>query len=277
VPGAVGGTLCTEADREDPASEYLPDIFERLFRREFEGLPSSTYMESQQEITAKMRGILIDWLVSVNDKYRLKQETIFLTVSILDRYLARVQVPRKRLQLVGTVALFIAAKFEEIDPPQAEKLVYMTDNTCTQSDIFKTECQFLTVLEWKVLVPTAVQFLERFQICHRCDNFHCELSRYILELTLLDIGMLRHGPSRLAASALLLSNELLGSSPVWPAALARVSRHCMASLEDCVNDLRGQVDSAPRMSLQSIKRKYSHQRHMSVANMMPAGSGNHAL
>ena len=35
-----------------------------------------------------MRAILVDWLVQVNDKFRLLQETLFLTVSLLDRYLA---------------------------------------------------------------------------------------------------------------------------------------------------------------------------------------------
>ena len=35
-----------------------------------------------------MRAILVDWLVQVNDKFRLLQETLFLAVSFLDRYLA---------------------------------------------------------------------------------------------------------------------------------------------------------------------------------------------
>lgn len=34
-----------------------------------------------------MRGILVDWLVEVHLKFKLSQETLFLTVNLIDRYL----------------------------------------------------------------------------------------------------------------------------------------------------------------------------------------------
>ena len=46
------------------------------------------YIQSHKEINERMRAILVDWLVSVHDKFKLTQETLFLAVSILDRYLA---------------------------------------------------------------------------------------------------------------------------------------------------------------------------------------------
>lgn len=45
-------------------------------------------MEFQQEINERMRAILVDWLVEVHDKFKLTQETLYLAISILDRYLA---------------------------------------------------------------------------------------------------------------------------------------------------------------------------------------------
>lgn len=44
------------------------------------------YLEGQ-EITGNMRAILIDWLVQVQIKFRLLQETMFMTVGIIDRFL----------------------------------------------------------------------------------------------------------------------------------------------------------------------------------------------
>lgn len=64
-----------------------------------------------------MRGILIDWLVDVHQKYKMVPETLFMAVSIIDRYLEKTQVVRYKLQLVGVAALFIASKYEEIYPP----------------------------------------------------------------------------------------------------------------------------------------------------------------
>jgi hypothetical protein len=33
-----------------------------------------------------MRSILLDWLVDVHHKFKLEPETLFLTISIIDRY-----------------------------------------------------------------------------------------------------------------------------------------------------------------------------------------------
>lgn len=44
------------------------------------------YLEGQ-EVTSKMRGVLIDWLVDVHQQFHLLAETLYLTVAIIDRYL----------------------------------------------------------------------------------------------------------------------------------------------------------------------------------------------
>lgn len=45
-----------------------------------------TYLQGK-EVTGNMRAILIDWLVQVNLKFRLLQETMYMTVGIIDRFL----------------------------------------------------------------------------------------------------------------------------------------------------------------------------------------------
>ena len=44
-------------------------------------------MQRQPQINSKMRAILIDWLIQVHLKFNLLQETLYLTISIIDRYL----------------------------------------------------------------------------------------------------------------------------------------------------------------------------------------------
>ena len=36
-----------------------------------------------------MRGILIDWMIDVANKFKLRPETIFLTVNLIDRFLEK--------------------------------------------------------------------------------------------------------------------------------------------------------------------------------------------
>ena len=47
-----------------------------------------TYMKKQPEINEKMRAILIDWLIQVHLRFGLLAETLYLTVTIIDRYLS---------------------------------------------------------------------------------------------------------------------------------------------------------------------------------------------
>lgn len=51
--------------------------------------------------------------VKVCEVYRLHRETYYLAVDFVDRYLSvKHDIAKQRLQLVGTTALFIAAKLE---------------------------------------------------------------------------------------------------------------------------------------------------------------------
>lgn len=45
------------------------------------------YLVNHTTVNSKIRTILIDWLLQVHYKFELEQETLFLTVSIIDRYM----------------------------------------------------------------------------------------------------------------------------------------------------------------------------------------------
>merc|ERR1719231_567135 len=40
------------------------------------------YLDKQSDINAKMRAILVDWLVEVHYKFELRQRTLWLTINI---------------------------------------------------------------------------------------------------------------------------------------------------------------------------------------------------
>jgi cyclin B len=224
-------------------------------------------MESQSDINGKMRAILIDWLVEVHMKYKLRPETLFLTVNLIDRYLTRMPVMRKRLQLVGVVAMFIAAKFEEIHPPEVADFVYITDSAYTKEDILTMECQMLSTLDFQIVVPTAAHFMDRMQRLNGCDGVQREIAQYLIELALLDLRMIRHTPSHLCSAALLLSNELLGRPRAWPELMVQHVRHTEVQLRPCSEELRALLDGAPAHWLQAVRKKFLLPPHHAVAKM----------
>ena len=52
------------------------------------------------ELSGRMRAILIDWLVQVHLRFHLLQETLYLTVAIIDRFL-QVQLLEIDLQFMN--------------------------------------------------------------------------------------------------------------------------------------------------------------------------------
>jgi len=122
---------------------------------------------------------------------------------------------RKRLQLVGVVATLIASKYEEIYPLEINKLVYVCDNAYTRNEIMDMEIVVLSVLDFKLRVPTAVTFLDRFGKLNSCSERHRQLVQYLVELALPEIKMICFAPSRLAAAAIFLSNKLLRQPVAW--------------------------------------------------------------
>lgn len=45
------------------------------------------YFERHPSLNEAMRKILVDWLIDVHRKFKLRQETLFIAVNLVDRYL----------------------------------------------------------------------------------------------------------------------------------------------------------------------------------------------
>ena len=100
--------------------------------------PTASYMNRQPDLTHNMRSILVDWLQEVAEEYQLTMDTLALAVAYLDRFLSKMSVSRSKLQLLGATCMYLAAKFEEIYPPEIAEFVYITDDTYTKRQVSKS-------------------------------------------------------------------------------------------------------------------------------------------
>lgn len=146
-------------DWENPqlCSDYVKDIYQYL--RQLEVLQSiNPHFLDGRDINGRMRAILVDWLVQVHSKFRLLQETLYMCVAVMDRYLQVQPVSRKKLQLVGITALLLASKYEEMFSPNIEDFVYITDNAYTSSQIREMETLILKELKFELGRPLPLHF-----------------------------------------------------------------------------------------------------------------------
>jgi G2/mitotic-specific cyclin-B, other len=178
-------------------------------------LPTYGYMKAQPDVNEKMRAILVDWLIEVHYKFKLLPETLFITVNIIDRYLESKTIERKRLQLLGVTAMWIACKYEEIYAPELKDFVYITDNAYEQKDILKLEYEVLRTLEFNVTTPSSFRFLQRFTKMLQADSKSFNLAWYLIELPLIEYKMLKYKPSIISSAALYVAMKILKKELHW--------------------------------------------------------------
>jgi hypothetical protein len=198
-------------DLDDPlmVAEYVVEIFDYMKKLEVTTQPNADYMEHQEDLEWKMRGILIDWLIEVHTRFHLLPETLFLAVNIIDRFLSTKVVQLDRLQLVGVTGMFIASKYEEVISPNVANFRHVADDGFTEEEILSAERYVLTALNYDLSYPNPMNFLRRIS---KADNYDIQtrtLGKYLMEISLLDHRFMGYLPSRIAAASMYLARAIL--------------------------------------------------------------------
>ena len=221
------------------------------------------YLSMQPQIDESMRAVLIDWLINVQVQFKLVPETLYLAVSLVDRYLEKAEVVRTKLQLVGVTALFVAAKYEEVWAPRVSDFVSVCDNLYSRQEIVQMEQDLLNKLQYRISMPTAYTFLVRYLQVGHSDSTIAQISCYILEGCLLSYPLLRYLPSQLAAAAVLIARNSTHRNP-WSPTLLRYSQYYE---EDILPIARDILDKKSRINvnLTAVNTKYGAKRFGRVA------------
>lgn len=147
-------------------------------------------------------------------KKEYKIETLFIAVSIFDRYLAQIghwTFPRDQVCLLATISLLIAAKLEQpISPSFLRMIGLLTDEE--QRQVSKNA---LIDLEAKILVqkgfdfgfPGPIQAMERYLrlLAFDTNKIVSDMGYQICKFQLNDSRFLGYRPSQLAACAVIIS------------------------------------------------------------------------
>ncbi|XP_051234231.1 G2/mitotic-specific cyclin-B2 [Dicentrarchus labrax] len=254
-----------DADLPQLCSQYVKDIYSYLHVLEVQQAVRANYMQGY-EITERMRALLIDWLVQVHSRFQLLQETLYLTVAVLDRFLQVQPVSRRKLQLVGVTAMLVACKYEEMYAPEVGDFAYITDNAFTKSQILEMEQVVLRTLNFELGRPLPLHFLRRASKVASSDVERHTLAKYLMELTLIDYHMVHYRPSEIAAASLCLSQLLLDGLP-WSQTQQHYSTYDEAHLKPIMQHIAKNVllVNDGKTKFQAIKNKYSSSRLMKIS------------
>nr|QYW07159.1 cyclin A3-1 [Dimocarpus longan] len=264
------------SDNPQMCGAYATDIYEYLRDMEVEPKrrPLPDYIEKvQKDVSANMRGILVDWLVEVSEEYKLFSDTLYLTVSYIDRFLSLNVINRQKLQLLGVSSMLIASKYEEISPPNVEDFCYITDNTYAKQEVVKMEADVLKALKFEMGNPTVKTFLRRLsrvaQEDYKASSLQLEfLGYYLAELSLLDYSCVKFLPSLVAASVIYLSRFIMRPKVhPWNSALQQYSGYKTSDIKECVLIIHDLYLSRRGGALQAVREKYKQHKFKCVATL----------
>lgn len=195
--------------------EYHDEIRGYMHEMERSTMCHMVSMDQQPEIRWHMRPCLVDFLVELHFVFRLRPETLYLTLNIIDRYVSKRIVYVKHYQLVGCAALWIAAKFEDAKErvPTVQDLAQMCQETYDESAFIQMEGHVLSTIQWTLGHPTAESWL-RILCCGPIieEQKVQHVARFLMEITLFYREFCQYPSSAVALGSLTLARSLCGKS-----------------------------------------------------------------
>ncbi|KAK4439543.1 putative cyclin-B3-1 [Sesamum alatum] len=240
-------------------SDYVDDIYQYYWVLEGQNPLLKNYMDIQTEITPQMRGILINWLIEVHLKFELMEETLFLTVTLLDRYLALESIKKNEMQLVGLTALLLASKYEDFWHPRVADLISISAESYTRDEMLKMEKTMLKKLKFRLNEPTPYVFMLSLNT----------LLFFLIELCLVEYEALNHKPSMLCASAIYVARCTMHMKPPWTPLLAKHARYEESQIRSCAEMILKLHRAAKTTLLKVTFDKYMKLDYSRVATIKP--------
>ena len=242
-------------------------VFRQVEARELATTADASYLLRHPDINARMRALVIDWLIEVNHRYKNPPEMLYLTVNLIDRYLSVAPpVARGKLQLIGVAALGVAAHRFSINVVD-EKLSWLCARAYPPAEVCAMRATIVSVLGHDITTVSTRYYVMRYlRAC--ADEVSRDLvwhASYVAERMLQEYEMLKHRPSLVAACAVYVARSSLGLAP-WTTFLDRCSRISEDRLRLCLDDIKRIMDRPLPAGCASSDSKFRNSHFGSVAS-----------
>jgi len=245
-------------------ADFVNPIYQYMLHVEKELGVTKNYMEDT-DLRPKMRTILVDWLIQVHHRFQLMQETLYLTIAVVDRFLQADPVQKNELQLVGVTAMHIAAKYEEMYAPEIADYAFVSDDSVQRDDILGMEMRMLKSINFKLGRPLPLHFLRRNSKAGNVESRHHFMAKYLMELSQIDYELSHVEPSKIAAASLCLSLRLMDDLP-WTNTLEFYSRYSKDALMPVICQMAKNLIKSETCGFRKFTvSKYSSHKLMKIA------------
>lgn len=212
------------------------------------------YHFEEKDVTFEMRSLLVDWVISCHERISLTDDTLHLTIFLIDRFLNGRSISTNKLQLVGITALFIASKYEEVVCPDLNSFVILADRVYSETEIKKAEKYMLYSLNYDIQFVNPLFFLRRVSKANNYENKTRKMAKYFLELMTLHRSFYSFKKSVLGTTSMYLSRKIC-QTDTNKNIFFMYSKLDRSEIKDCFNELVKLIFAEPQYA--NLEAKYS--------------------
>lgn len=117
-----------------------------------------------------IRAKMIRKILETHSALKMREETLFLAVYILDRYLSKKVIKNKDVDLLLVTIIFIAAKYEETIYVKLFKILNGYKIRLEPAQVILFEADVLAVLDFKLNIICPYDFLKRIFLIQKIDD-----------------------------------------------------------------------------------------------------------
>ena len=139
------------------------------------------------------RIILVDWLINVHLYFKLSDECLYLSIKLIDIFLARTKnFTKNKLQLLGICSLQIASKYIEQIHPSINDLSDLCDKCYEKKEIIQFEKQLLQINDYIIEQDQVLNYYDLLCLILKFNIKYYYFGKMLLDLILLDINFYKY-------------------------------------------------------------------------------------
>ena len=145
------------------------------------------------DITDIHRTILVDWLINVHLYFKLSDECLYLSIKLIDIFLARTtNFTKNRLQLLGICSLQLSSKYLEQIHPSISNLSDLCDKCYKKKEIIQFEKCLLKINNYIIEQNEILNYYDLLCLILKFNIKYYYFGKMLLDLTLLDINFYKY-------------------------------------------------------------------------------------
>ena len=260
-----------EKVKNDPqyVVEYSKEIMNNVKFNEKINYPlyEKNFLKFHPKLSEFKRAVLVDWLIHVQYNFELLENTLFLTINLMDRMLeATKNIKMECFQLLGVSCMFIASKYEEIYPPELHDFLYLCGDKYKKKEILLYEIHILEKLNFDILCVNPFIFLDRYYLLYEVENKQIYfMAQMLIELCYFSLDLMKYGSDLLAHSMLFLAMKIKNNKLGYSNKFKLYSGFTDNDVKNVIKSFWYFCKEFREDRFPSILKKYSKKKYLNVS------------